>query len=145
MVACGRHDAAVVHDEDEGRVLDRELRDSVSRKGTGRSKQLSRTRISEIGFPELPARIAEPPLSSTAMAGRFEATREVRRGVSIASLADRCVELVRELEAAAQAVAKSNNKEKPLSKWKRLAVIDQIGCPRDTPLDFDDVKLKAES
>lgn len=133
MVACGRHDAAVMHDEDEGRVLDRELRPPVSKENTRRSKQLSLTSINEIGFPELPARIAEPPLSSTAMAGRFEATREVRRGVSIASLADRCVELVRELEAAAQAVAKSNKKEKPLSKWKRLAVIDQIGCPRDTP------------
>lgn len=32
MVAGGRHDAAVVHDEDESRVLDRELRDSVSKK-----------------------------------------------------------------------------------------------------------------
>lgn len=29
-----------------------------------------RTRISEIGLPELPALIAEPPPSSTAMAGR---------------------------------------------------------------------------
>lgn len=72
MVACGRHDAAVVHDQDESRVLNGELRNSVSRKDIRRIEQFSRTRINEIGFPELPARMAEPPLSSTAMAGRFE-------------------------------------------------------------------------
>lgn len=77
MVACGRHDAAVVHDEDERRVLDGKLRDYVSRKNTRRSRQLSRTRINEIGFPELPARMAEPPLSSTAMAGRFGSDKRI--------------------------------------------------------------------
>jgi hypothetical protein len=113
MVARGRHDAAVVHDQDEGRVLDRELRDSVSNKDTRSSKQFSRTRISEIGFPELPARMAEPPPSSTAMAGRLESRTKERRS---ASFANQCVKLVEEVKAAAEAVAKKNEKEQKIKR-----------------------------
>lgn len=97
--------------------------------------QFSRTRISEIGFPELPARIAEPPLSSTAMAGRFEATKQEKQRVPIASSVDRCVEVVEEVEAAVQAVVSDEKKRRSWSKWKRLVVIDPIRCPRDTPLN----------